>query len=149
MEEKTQEVTTQETSRNFDLTSFTRAKEKMVSTNQTSDSVSTLGGRYSWSVRYRKTYTPEEIRDIVEEGSIQAKRLLSNYFFETNGYYRQIILSYVNLLKYSGILRALEHFPHEVKNSFLLTSLTYEVKISSLLAPLIYFLPSNFLLPKF
>lgn len=104
MEEKTQEVTTQEISRNFDLTSFTRAKEKMVSTNQTADSVSTLGGYYSWSVRYRKTYTPEEIRDIVEEGSIQAKRILSNYFFETNGYYRQIILSYVNLLKYSGIL---------------------------------------------
>lgn len=85
-----------------DLASFTQAQQKMVRTNDEKYGYGDI--HYLWADRYKQTYTPEEIRSIVDRGSLSQKRELSRYFFNTNGYYREIILSYANLLKYSGIL---------------------------------------------
>lgn len=103
MEEKNQDNVQENVALNgnLDLASFTRAQQKMIKTSEQYDP---YAGHYYCAGWYRKDYTPERIRDIVERGSLNEKRELSNYFFKTNGYYRQTILAYANLLKYAGLL---------------------------------------------
>lgn len=64
------------------------------------------GWEESWWARHCgcKRYSPKEIEDIIENGSLLQKISLSVYFYNTNGYYRQIITHYATLLKYAGIL---------------------------------------------
>ena len=51
-----------------------------------------------------KAYTYENIKQIIESGSDDAKRALSRHFLAKNGFYKQTILYYATLLKYVGIL---------------------------------------------
>lgn len=88
-----------ETSR---LTSFARAKEKMIATND---------GAYqsmNQMVRSRmfsfKEYDPEQIADIIASGSLPEQQKLSRTYFHKDGYYKQIINYYSNLLMYMGLL---------------------------------------------
>ena len=96
-------IVEQETdSRNFDLTSFTRAKEKMIATNE-----HTYKNHWD-SVRDRMTrlkdYTPEEVASIIASGSLVEQQKLSRNYFYKDGYYKQIIIYYATLLKYMGLL---------------------------------------------
>lgn len=89
-------------SRNFNLTSFARAKEKMIATNE-------LAYQGHWdNIRGRlskiKNYTPEEIASIIESGSLSEQQKLSRNYFNKDGYYKQIIIYYATLLKYMGLL---------------------------------------------
>ena len=89
-------------SRNFDLTSFARAKEKMIATNEMAykgnwDSVRKMVSRV-------KDYTPEEIAAIIQSGSLSEQQKLSRNYFNKDGYYKQIIIYYATLLKYMGLL---------------------------------------------
>lgn len=89
-------------SRNFDLTSFARAKDKMIATNENSY-------KNHWdSVRDRmarlKDYTPEEVASIIASGSLIEQQKLSRSYFNKDGYYKQIIIYYATLLKYMGLL---------------------------------------------
>ena len=88
--------------RNFDLTSFARAKEKMIATNEQA-----YKGHWD-SVRHRmsklKNYTPEEVASIIESGSLGEQQKLSRNYFYKDGYYKQIIIYYATLLKYMGLL---------------------------------------------
>jgi hypothetical protein len=89
-------------SRNFDLASFSRAKDKMIATNE-------QAYRGLWdSARHRvsrvKDYTPEEIASIIESGSLSEQQKLSRNYFNKDGYYKQIIIYYATLLKYMGLL---------------------------------------------
>ena len=88
--------------RNFDLTSFTRAREKMIATNESAykgnwESVRRIISRI-------KEYTPEEITAIIQSGSLNEQQKLSRNYFNKDGYYKQIIIYYATLLKYMGLL---------------------------------------------
>ena len=88
--------------RNFDLTSFARAKEKMIATNEL-----TYKGRFDNVrniVQKLKDYTPEEISTIITSGSLSEQQKLSRNYFYKDGYYKQIIIYYATLLKYMGLL---------------------------------------------
>jgi hypothetical protein len=88
--------------RNFDLTSFARAKEKMIATNEHAYK------RHWDSVRDRmsklKDYSPEEVASIITSGSLIEQQKLSRNYFNRDGYYKQIIIYYATLLKYMGLL---------------------------------------------
>ena len=90
--------------RNFDIASFKRATEGMISKNDESY------GDYDY-LSYRRTarttlkdYKPEEIEQIINSGSLQEQRALSKNYFLKDGIYRAIILYYANLLKCAGLL---------------------------------------------
>lgn len=61
------------------------------------------------TIRYRgyegkREYTDEEIKAILEGGSITEQQKLSRHFFLKDGFYKRIILHYATLLKFCGIL---------------------------------------------
>lgn len=90
----------QNSTRNFSLASFIKAKDKMIATNDRAYS-----GRYSrGSVERIRDYSPEEIDSIISNGSLEAQQRLSRNYFYKDGFYRQIILHYATLLKYAGLL---------------------------------------------
>jgi hypothetical protein len=103
MEERDNVIKTDDShTRNFDLTSFARAKEKMIATNE---------GAYKrhWdSVRERtaklRDYTAKEVADIIASGSLDEQQRLSRNYFYKDGYYKRIIIYYATLLKYAGLL---------------------------------------------
>lgn len=100
--EENKNVEQENDSRNFDLTSFARAKEKMIATNE-------MAYKSHWdSVRTRmsrvKDYTPEEVASIIASGSLIEQQKLSRNYFNKDGYYKQIIIYYATLLKYMGLL---------------------------------------------
>ena len=89
-------------SRNFDLASFSRAKDKMIATNENA-----YKGRWDSTrrtVSRVKNYSPEEIASIIESGSLNEQQKLSRNYFNKDGYYKQIIIYYATLLKYMGLL---------------------------------------------
>jgi len=59
---------------------------------------------YTNATRRCKEYTPQEIDDIIDSGTLQAQQALSRNFFEKNGFYRRIILYYATVLTYEGLL---------------------------------------------
>jgi hypothetical protein len=71
----------------------------------TSDSsyTSRYGAHYRDRVR---DYTEEEVKKIIETGSLSEIQRLSRNYFNKDGFYKQLILHYATLLKYSGILIA-------------------------------------------
>lgn len=88
--------------RNFDLTSFARAKEKMIATNELAyqGHFDNLRGR----LQKLQDYTPEEVVAIISSGSLSEQQKLSRNYFYKDGYYKQIIIYYATLLKYMGLL---------------------------------------------
>ena len=100
--EENKNVVEENGTRNFDLTSFARAKEKMVATNEQA-----YKGQWE-SVRHRmsklKEYTTQEVASIIASGSLSEQQKLSRYYFNKDGYYKQIIIYYATLLKYVGLL---------------------------------------------
>ncbi len=86
--------------RNFDLTSFSKAKDRMIATNDSAYDSFFDRGR----VHRIKTYTEKEIQDIIESGSLAAQQKLSRNYFYKDGFYKQIIIYYATLLKYAGLL---------------------------------------------
>jgi hypothetical protein len=61
--------------------------------------------RYGMGYRDRiRNYTKEEVQKIIEYGSLSEQQKLSRNYFNKSGFYKQLILHYATLLKYSGIL---------------------------------------------
>lgn len=85
---------------NFDLASFRKAQESMIATSGNSYG-SYRGQDYRDKVR---DYTEEEVKKIIESGSLSSQQALSRNYFKKDGFYRQLILHYATLLKYAGIL---------------------------------------------
>lgn len=95
------DIETQENSRNFDISSFAKAKDKMIATNDQA-----YNGRPKSSyfrTRYRE-YTPEEVANIIDHGTLVEQQKLSRNYFYKDGFYKQIIIHYATLLKYMGLL---------------------------------------------
>lgn len=81
------------------LTSFSRAKDRMVAIND-------LYYGLDWVNRLERycNYTLEEIQNIITQGTLRERQNLSRAFFARDGYYKQIIIYYATLLKFSGLL---------------------------------------------
>lgn len=85
---------------NFDLASFKKAQADMVATSDRS-----YGSRYGQDYRDKvRDYTEEEVKKIIESGSLSEQQALSRNYFNKDGFYKQLILHYATLLKYVGIL---------------------------------------------
>ena len=85
---------------NFDLASFKKAQTTMIAT---SDNAYSSRATNQWRSRI-KNYTEEEVKKIIESGSISEQQHLSQNYFNKDGYYRQLVLYYATLLKYVGLL---------------------------------------------
>ena len=86
---------------NFDLASFKKSQTAMIATSD-----SAYGSRFGnaqWVTRV-KDYTEDEVKKIIESGSLLEQQRLSRNYFNKDGYYRQLILYYATLLKYTGLL---------------------------------------------
>ena len=89
-------------SHNFTLDSFSKAKDRMIATND--NAYGTNRSSY-WS--YRETlrdYTSEDVHTIINSGSSSEQQRLSRSYFNKGGYYTQIVLHYATLLTYAGLL---------------------------------------------
>ena len=86
---------------NFDLASFRKSQSAMIATSDTAYS-SRFGGA-QWTSQV-KNYTEQEVKKIIESGSLVEQQRLSRNYFNKDGYYRQLILYYATLLKYTGLL---------------------------------------------
>lgn len=85
------------------LTSFTNAYREMIATNEKSYQASFPWG--STKIRQRvKEYSEEEIKRIIESGSVDAQIRLSRNYYNLDGFYKRIILHYATILKYIGLL---------------------------------------------
>lgn len=87
----------------FDLSSYARAKDKMIATND----MAYRGLRRTLRERLEslhREFTPEEVANIIESGSLVEQQRLSRHYFYNNGYYKHIIIHYATLLKYMGLL---------------------------------------------
>lgn len=85
---------------NFDLASFRKAQDAMIATSSNS-----YGSRYGHEYRDRvRDYTEEEVKKIIESGSVSAQQALSRNYFNKDGFYKNLVLHYATLLKYVGIL---------------------------------------------
>ena len=85
----------------FDLTSFKRAQDKMISTNERAWDPPYSSRRYITKV---KDYKPEEIDRIIQSGSLEEQQKLSRNYFYKDGFYKRILIYYATLLKYAGVL---------------------------------------------
>ena len=82
------------------LSTFKRAVDNMIATNDAS-----YDSRYQRSRRdYVRKYTNEEIQRIISSGSLVQQSILSNNYFSLDGFYRRIIIYYATYLKYIGVL---------------------------------------------
>lgn len=83
------------------LTNFQKATTKMIATNR-----SAYGGE--WANRHMtqhiKTYTPEQVDEIITSGSLIAQQRLSRNYFEKDGFYRKLLVYYATLYLYYGVL---------------------------------------------
>ena len=86
----------------FSLSEFKQELDGMVSKN-TGTYINTHDQFWGGRVK-TKTRTLQELQDIVSNGNITVQRALSNEFFNSNGFYRQIVMHYGTLLKNVGIL---------------------------------------------
>lgn len=85
----------------FDLSTFAKAQDALIATSDKA-----YNGIFNGLIARERgrSYTEEEVKKIVESGSLEEQQRLSRHFFSKDGYYKQIILHYATLLKYVGIL---------------------------------------------
>ena len=86
---------------NFNLDSFKKSQSAMIATSDTA--YGTRPGQSQWVDR-TKDYTEEQVKRIIDSGSLIEQQRLSRNYFNKDGYYKQLILYYSTLLKYTGLL---------------------------------------------
>ena len=86
---------------NFDLASFKKSQTAMVATSDSA--YGQRPGSAQWASRV-KDYTEEDVRRIINSGSLIEQQRLSRNYFNKDGYYKQLVLYYATLLKYTGLL---------------------------------------------
>ena len=86
---------------NFTLDSFKKSQSAMIATSD-----SAYGGRFGNAQQAGRVrdYTEDEVKKIIESGSLLEQQRLSRNYFNKDGYYKQLILYYATLLKYTGRL---------------------------------------------
>ena len=98
------------------LATFTKAITDMVAKNESSYN-STRWGRN----RYErvKEYSLEEIKQIIDSGSVEAQILLSRNYFTKGGFYQRLLLHYATLLKYTSLLIPNPSFGKNLSESYI------------------------------
>ena len=86
---------------NFDLSTFRKSQSAMIA--QSDGAYGSRPGTRRWSEREIE-YTQEAIERIISSGSLTEQQRLSRTYFNKSGYYKQLILYYATLLKYTGLL---------------------------------------------
>ena len=85
---------------NFTLSEFQQSISDMIATSESS-----YKSPYGINrVKKIREYTNEELKKIIEAGTVEAQRELSYNYFSIDGMYRRIIIHYATLLTYQGIL---------------------------------------------
>lgn len=79
---------------------FSNAFKKMIATSE--DAFQKTNNKTT--KRRARDFTREDINTIVREGTPVERAALSQYFFETNGLYKRIILHYATFLTYSWVI---------------------------------------------
>ena len=85
------------------LTTFKSSYDNMIATSESSYN----GSKYSSTLYTRRSirgYTPEEIENIIDSGSLASQINLSRIYFDKGGFYQRILLHYATLLKYTSLL---------------------------------------------
>lgn len=82
---------------------FEKASKDMIATSNNNGS-GTLWDNHYRKLKLRKDYTPEEVERIIKHGSLLQQQYLSKSFFETDGFYKKLLIYYANLYLYNGIL---------------------------------------------
>lgn len=99
-----------------DITSFTAAISAMIAKNESSYNLTRYGrNRYE---RVRE-YTLEEIKNIIDSGSVEAQIVLSRNYFNRGGFYQRLLMHYATLLKYAGILIPNPSFGKNLSESYI------------------------------
>jgi hypothetical protein len=98
-----------------DLTSFTNAIAQMIAKNESSYNLTRWGRN-----RYErvKEYTLDEIKDIIDSGSVEAQISLSRNYFNKGGFYQRLLMHYATLLKYTGLLIPNPSFGKNLSESY-------------------------------
>ncbi len=86
----------------LNFASFKKAQEEMVATSEQFWR-SSYGNITGWNLKAKK-YTMEQVAEIIQSGSLEEQRLLSQSYFYRDGLYRRILLYYSTLLKYVGLV---------------------------------------------
>ena len=86
---------------NFDLASFKKSQTAMIATSNDGYNT-TYGG--SFRAERARDYSEFDVKNIIESGSLIQQQALSRNYFIKDGYYKQLILYYSTLLKYTGLL---------------------------------------------
>jgi len=99
-----------------DLTSFTKAITGMIAKNESSYNLTRWGKN-----RYEriKEYSLEEIKSIIDSGSVEAQITLSRNYFYRGGFYQRLLMHYATLLKYTGILIPNPSFGKSLSESYI------------------------------
>lgn len=84
----------------YDFSSFKLAMENM-SQKKNSNSNSSFN---FWGYRQSSIYTIDEVEKILTNGSPERKKELSFSFFESDGFYKNLITYYATLLTYQGLI---------------------------------------------
>ena len=102
---------------NKSLATFSSAIQKMIATNESSYNITRYRSYNRWYGIGEK-YSLENINQIIDHGSLESKIDLSRYFFETNGFYRRLLLHYATLLKYTSLLIPNPSFGKSLSESY-------------------------------
>ena len=83
-------------------TSFSKASKKMIATND--KAYNSIHSLVRNRLHREKDYDPEQIANIIASGDLTEQQDLSRSYFYRDGYYKQIICYYANLLTYASLL---------------------------------------------
>ena len=98
------------------LATFTKAITDMVAKNESSYN-STRWGRNRYE-RVRE-YSLEEIKRIIDSGSVESQIILSRNYFTKGGFYQRLLLHYATLLKYTSLLIPNPSFGKNLSESYI------------------------------
>jgi hypothetical protein len=96
----TKKIDTSARLHSFTLDDFKKSMDAMIATSDTGyHSIYEIG-----RTRRVKEYNEEEIKRIIDSGTLTAQRDLSYSYYSIDGFYRRICIYYATILKYMGIL---------------------------------------------
>lgn len=108
-----------ETLRTAELSTFAKKMGVVLRASSKEQAIISRDEFYLRKYRHVIEYTPDEVDDVIANGTIAQKRKLSRDFFERNGFYKRIILYYASLLTYQGILVPEPKGKNQLSNSTL------------------------------
>ena len=101
------------TIKRFDFSLFKKMQDELIAKNEQA----WKNSYFDIETKRRCNYTPEEIKRIIDEGSIIEQQKLSRAYFDKDGLYKRIIIYYATILTYSGLLIPNPSFGKKLSNT--------------------------------